>query len=232
MKAKKSKKMILLAALVVALFGRSHSQDNPQQSATVKQAADHETSDGWIVLFDGETLSGWESVHYGGEGKPYVKNGVLVLPMAEEGLMTGVRWVGDALPVNDYIVTYEARRVKGDDIFAALSFPYEDTYASLIFGGWRGIVNGLSSIDGYDALENETTQFFSLRDNQWYPVELRVTKDRIEAFVGTYQIVDLETKGKSLHLRPGLLDTGFTLWTYLSTGEIRNVRLKKIQSNL
>jgi len=112
--------------------------------------------DGWTSLFDGETLAGWEIVRYGGEGKPYVKNGALVLPMATDGLMTGVRWIGDSLPIINYTIYYEARRVEGIDIFAGLTFPYGNTFASLIFGGWGGMVNGLSSIDGYDASENRS----------------------------------------------------------------------------
>ena len=182
--------------------------------------------EGWESLFDGKTLSGWEIVLYGGEGTPYVKNGVLVLPKANAGMMTGVCWVGEALPENNYIIYYEARRVEGIDIFAGLSFLYGKTSASLIFGGWSGIVNGLSCIDGYDASENETTRLFSLADNQWYPVQLRVTSDSIRATVGNEQVIDIETTGKYIHLRGGLLNTGLTLWTYLSTGEIRNIRIK------
>ena len=187
-------------------------------------------SDEWKSLFDGKTLAGWKIVRYGGEGEPYVQDGALVLPMATTGLMTGVCWVGDSLPVNNYVVYYEARLIAGNDIFAALTFPYKDTYASLIFGGWGGIVNGLSSVNGYDASENETTQHFSYREKQWYPVQLRVTTDSIRAFVGSQQVVDLATSGKKIHLRNESLATGFTLWTYLTTGEIRNLRIKRISN--
>ena len=182
--------------------------------------------DGWQSLFDGKTLTGWEIVRYGGEGEPYVMDGTLILP---KGSMTGVCWVGDSLPVNNYVIYYEARRVEGQDIFASLTFPYKDTYASLIFGGWGGIVNGLSSIDGYDASENETTQHFSFRDKQWYPVQLYVTTDSIRATVGNEKIVDMATAGKDIHLRSPNLDTGLTLWTYQTTGEIRNLRIRNIE---
>jgi hypothetical protein len=59
-------------------------------------------------------------------------------------------------------------------------------------------------------------------------VQLRVTTDSIRAVVGTEQVVNLATAGKDIHLREARLDTGFTLWTYLSTGEIRNLRIKKL----
>jgi hypothetical protein len=90
-------------------------------------------------------------------------------------------------------------------------------------------VNGLSSIDGLDAMENETCQLFSWENNRWYPVQLRVTTDSIRATVGREIIVNLATAGKDIHLRADYLDTGFTFWTYLSTGEIRNIRIRKIE---
>jgi hypothetical protein len=46
--------------------------------------------------------------------------------------------------------------------------------------------------------------------------------------VGTGIIADIATAGKDIHLRSEILDTGLTLWTYDSTGEIRNLRLKKM----
>jgi len=57
---------------------------------------------------------------------------------------------------------------------------------------------------------------------------LRVTTDSIRAFIGTDEIVSLATAGKILHLRDDVLDTGLTFWTYITTGEIRNIRLKRI----
>ncbi|MDR2233829.1 MAG: DUF1080 domain-containing protein [Tannerella sp.] len=183
----------------------------------------------WQSLFDGKTLTGWETVRYGGDGKPSVRRGAMVIPRATTGTMTGLRWVGDPLPVNNYEVYYEARRVAGSDIFGALTFPYGDTSASLIFAGWGGVVNGLSSIGGLDASENETCQRFSYDDNVWYEVKLRVTTDSIRASVGGDTIVKIATAGKDIHLRADYLDTGFTLWTYNSTGEIRNLRISRIE---
>ena len=185
--------------------------------------------EGWQSLFDGKTLTNWKILQYGGNGAPSVKNGALVLPRPTDGVMTGICWVGDALPINNYEVYYEARRVAGADIFAGLTFVYDDTAASIVFGGWGGVVNGLSCIDGYDASENETCQRFSWSNDRWYPVQLRVTPDSIRATVGLDMIVDIATAGKDIHLRADYLDTGFTLWTYNTTGEIRNIRIRKIE---
>ena len=213
----------MITLLAVVSWGGMFDEQVKQPLAQVQ-----DNPDGWKSLFDGETLSGWKVLRYGGDGEPYVRNGSMVIPKATTGPMTGLCWIGDSLPDINYVIYYEARRVEGRDIFAGLTFPYGETAATLIFGGWGGIVNGLSSIDGYDASENETTQFFGYRDNQWYPVQLRVTADSIRANVGHERIVDIATAGKDIHLRSEILDTGFTLWTYDTTGEIRNLRIKKI----
>ena len=218
--------LIIIAFTLFLLGSGLRRQSEPIVTAGMTAAQD--VPEGWISLFDGKTLNGWKVVRYGGNGEPYVRNGAMVIPVATTGPMTGLCWVGDSLPVNNYVIYYEARRVTGRDIFAGLTFPYGETAASLVFGGWGGMVNGLSCIDGYDALENETTQFFSLSNHQWYPVQLRVTADSINATVGAMQIVELATAGKDIHLRDEILNTGLTLWTYDSTGEIRNLRLKKI----
>jgi len=187
------------------------------------------TPAGWQSLFDGKTLTNWEVLRYGGDGEPFVRDGVLVLPKPTKGAMTGVCWIGDELPDINYEVYYEARRVEGSDIFAGFTFLYGETAASIVFGGWGGLVNGLSSIDGWDALDNETYQLIPWANDRWYPVQLRVTPDSIRATVGSYNIVDLATAGKDIHLRGDYLDTGFTLWIYNTTGEIRNIRIRHIE---
>ena len=216
----------VIAVMLLVSCGGSRSQK--QQTVAEEAPYVQEVPEGWESLMDGNTLAGWEVVRYGGEGEPYVKNGILTLPMATSGMSTGVCWVGDALPVNNYEIYYEAMRVEGNDIFGGLSFPYRDTFATLIIGGWAGIVAGLSCIDGRDASQNETTKHVYFRDKQWHPVHLRVTPDSIRAFVDTVKVVDIATAGKKIHLRSGTLATSLTLSTYLTTGEIRNIRIKRL----
>ena len=228
MKTKNKKSITLIVTVFAVVLLGSQLQGQSEQPATENLPAAQDVADEWKSLFDGKTLTGWKVVRWGGNGEPYVRDGAMVIPVSTTGPMTGLSWVGDTLPVMNYVIYYEARRVEGRDIFAALTFPYGETAATLVFGGWDGIVNGLSSIDGYDASSNETTQFFGYRNNQWYPVQLRVTIDSIRADVGFERIVDIATAGKDIHLRSDILDTGLTLWTYDSTGEIRNLRIKKL----
>ena len=59
--------------------------------------------------------------------------------------------------MSDYEVTLEAMRVDGNDFFCGMTFPAGKDPCTLIVGGWGGTVVGLSSINGMDASENETT---------------------------------------------------------------------------
>ena len=221
--------LIVIAFLMTwAVSCSSRPQEQHKQLDIEDLPFEQVVPDGWESLMDGKTLTGWEIVRSGGEGEPYVDKGKLVLPMAVNGLSTGLRWVGDSLPVNNYAVYYEARRMAGNDIFCGLSFPYGNTFATLIVGGWGGSVCGLSSIDGDDASENETTKHIYFKDNQWYPVLLRVTSDSIRAIIDTVQVVDIATAGKRIHLRGGTSVSGLTLCSYLTTGEIRNLRIKRL----
>ena len=218
----------VIAIMLLVSCGGNRSQEQRKQAVAEETAFVLEVPEGWEPLMDGKSLAGWEVVRYGGEGEPYVKNGVLTLPMATSGMSTGVCWVGDDLPVINYELYYEARRVEGNDIFGGVSFPYGDSFATLIIGGWAGIVNGLSCIDGKDASQNETTTHRYFRDQQWHPVHLRVTTDSIRAFVDTVKVVNISTAGKNIHLRSGTVAESLTLNTYLTTGEIRNIRIKRL----
>ncbi len=218
---------VWLIALLTASCKRSSQSGRHTESVTVVEDK-QPVFEGWDLLIDKDTLSRWETIRYGGEGNPYMEGYILVLPMAINGTLTGVQWIGEPLPANNYMIAFEAKRIDGHDFFAGLTFSYNDTYATLVVGGWGGSTCGLSSIDGYDASDNETTTYITFRDDRWYPVQLRVTPDSIQASVDTVQVVDIATAGKKIHLRGGILATSLGLSTYLTTGEIRNLRIKRL----
>ncbi len=136
-------------------------------------------------------------------------------------------WAGEALPRSNYEIQLEARRVQGSDFFCALTFPVKDQYASLVLGGWGGAVTGVSSINGYDAAENETTDFFRFQTDQWYKVRLLVTDDKIEAWLDDQQFVDLALEDKKLSVRIEVeLSKPLGLSTFETVGEIRGLKLR------
>src|SRR5262249_47648237 len=134
----------------------------------------------WQPLFDGKTLAGWKVTPFGGEGEAVVEDGQLILEIGSP--MSGVTYTRD-FPKQDFEISLEAMRVEGTDFFCGLTFPVRDSHASFIVGGWAGSVVGISSIDGQDAANNETTQVITFKTKQWYKIRVRVTAELIRAWI-------------------------------------------------
>jgi hypothetical protein len=152
------------------------------------------------ALFDGKTLTGWKVSPFGGEGKIDIKDGQLILNQGA-GDLTGVTWTAGGLPNMNYEVSLEAMRVDGGDFFCGLTFPVRNTCCSLIVGGWGGSLVGLSCFDFMDAANNETTKFKNFDNNRWYHIRVRVTEQKIEAWIDDEQIVDAEPGERKISVR-------------------------------
>ena len=154
----------------------------------------------WESLFDGKTLTGWKSIEFGGEGEIEVKEGQILLSMGQP--LTGVVVKdGSKLPKDNYEISLQAMKRKGDDFFCCLTFPIRESHASFVVGGWGGSIVGLSSIDGQDASENETTNFETLDKNKWYHVRVRVAGGKVECWLNDRPLVDVDLKDKRLSTR-------------------------------
>ncbi|MBA62724.1 MAG: hypothetical protein CMJ76_10215 [Planctomycetaceae bacterium] len=141
----------------------------------------------WRDLFDGETLDGWEKTNYGGEGEVEIKDGQLLLNFGYS--MTGVTYQSDDLPKTNYEIRATVLKIDGNDFFCAATFPVADSHCSFIAGGWGGAVTGLSSIDGQDASENETTGYQNFPSGKWYKVKIRVEPHLIQCWINGKQVV-------------------------------------------
>jgi len=184
---------------------------------------------GWMNLFDGNTLEGWEEANFGGQGKISVSDGAIILNWG--AVLTGITWKRE-FPVADYEIYLEAMKIQGNDFFCALTFPIEDTHASLILGGWGGTVTGITSIMGQDASENETTTIRKYEKNQWYKVRLRVTGERVTAWVDEEVIVDMDTVGADFDIRPEVsLSRPLGIAAFQTTAALRNIRYRKLDEN-
>ena len=180
----------------------------------------------WISLFDGKELGKWKSTPFGGEGEVTVEDGQIILPMGND--MTGITWQGE-LPMTGYEISAEAMRIDGHDFFCGLTFPAGADPCSLILGGWGGSVSGLSNIDGRDASDNQTTKVISYKNGQWYRVKLRVTFEKIQAWLNDKSIVDLELAGRRIGIRPEVelsRPLGFSTWR--TKGALRNLQYRRL----
>ena len=179
------------------------------------------------TLFAGSELGQWTPTKFGGEGEIAYKDGVLTLNMGYP--MTGVTYTGKDFPTMDYEISLQARRVDGNDFFVGLTFPINDTHASLILGGWGGTVTGLSSINHFDASENETMSVVDYKQNQWYDIRVRVTKDHVTAWLDDKVIVDVKGQRK-WSTRPEVdLSKPLGLANFQTVAEIKNLHYRKIE---
>ncbi|MBG30428.1 MAG: hypothetical protein CMI31_10570 [Opitutae bacterium] len=219
------RKLLLLLGIssVSLLVACSTTSTNSGKASAGKQA------DEWISLFDGKTLGKWAKTDFSGKGEVSIdKKGNLVLGMGIE--LTGVHWTGKDYPTLNYEIQLEAKRTQGGDFFCGLTFPYGDSNASLILGGWGGALVGISSIDDFDASENETGDVYVFEENRWYKVKLRVTKEKLSAWIDDKQIVEVDVEDRKISMRTGEIEMSAPLGiaTYSTTGVIRNIRLRKL----
>jgi hypothetical protein len=215
-----------VAVMVLALFvpwlrGESAAPAAEKPSKAPKDAT------AWKKLFDGKTLTGWKATAFGGEGKVSVKDGAIIMQQGDQ--MTGITYDRNDFPKMDYEVTLEGKKIEGNDFFCTTTFPVGKDHCSLVVGGWGGMVVGLSSINHQDASENETTTSKEFKQNQWYRLRIRVTKERIQAWIDNERVVNVETKDKKIDIRIECsLCKPFGLATWCTSGAVRDLRVRAL----
>lgn len=178
-------------------------------------------------LFNGKSLEGWEVTNFGPQGPVTVSGGNIILGMGDG--CTGITWT-KPFPRTDYEVSLDAMRVAGNDFFCGMTFPVGVSPCTLIIGGWGGATVGLSSINGRDASENETTGIRNFDKNRWYHIRLVVTDDYIRSWVDSEKIVDFKIDDKKLSIRPEVeLSKPFGIASWNTTASIRNIHLQRIK---
>jgi len=181
----------------------------------------------WQSLFDGKTLTNWQSTKFGGEGAVKVENGQMVLEAGRT--LSGVTWSGPELPKTNYEIALQAMRVEGRDFFAGVTFPVADSFCSLILGGWGGAVIGLSSVNSEDASQNSTSQSKEFELGRWYNVRIRVTPAKIEVWLDNSQIINQDLQGNRITIRMEMEpSTPLGIATWKTKGAIREIRLRRL----
>jgi hypothetical protein len=128
-----------------------------------------------------------------------------------------------------YEISLDAKRVAGSDFFCGLTFPVGTNYLSFIVGGWGGGVVGLSSVDGMNASENETTSYMNFVNGRWHHIRIRVEPEKIQAWIDEDRVVDLETTGKSFSIRIEMEASkplGIATWN--TAAALKNIQLRKL----
>jgi hypothetical protein len=212
--------LLALAVLGISLANCAARADTPAKAVEPQ----------WKALFNGKNLDGWKSTVFGGEGEVKVSDGAIVLHQGSE--MTGITYAGDKLPTTNYELVVEAQRLDGLDFFAATTFPVGDSFASFIPGGWAGGVTGISSINGFDASENETTKFRAYDDKTWYQFRIRVTDRKLRVWVDDKLQIDLDLQDKKMSTRNEVdLSKPLGIATYNTKAAVRTIKLRELSAD-
>jgi hypothetical protein len=208
----------ILAALAVTLL---HGQDATKAKHAGKAEA------GAKELFDGKSLEGWKAADFFEAGKVHVRDGAII--MEKGNRMTGVTYARTDFPKIDYEVTLEGKKLAGNDFFCTTTFPVNDSFCSLVVGGWGGRVVGLSSLNGMDASENETRQEMAFDQGKWYRIRIRVTAKKIEAWIDADKLVDLDREGFRISTRIECIPSQpFGIATWDTAGAVRAIRVRTL----
>ena len=178
----------------------------------------------WQSMFDG-TLTQWQNAKYPNQPPVRLTDETLVLEPGSP--LTGINWAGE-FPKSNYEVRFEASRLAGNDFFASLTFPVKDSFCTFVTGGWGGDIVGLSSIDGWDASDNETRTYVNFENSRWYAFRIEVTDEKIRAWIDHKLVVNTLIAGRSIGLRPGdiKLSVPFGFASYRTRGALRKIEYR------
>jgi len=185
-------------------------------------------------LFDGKSLTGWKDSGFAGAGETKLEpnfrgQGPVILIEAGQSL-SGITFT-NPVPKQNFEITLEALKVQGNDFFIGLTFPVGAAHATLVLGGWGGATTGISSIDGLDASENDTTKFLAYDKDKWFRIRMKVTPAKLETWIENDKVVDQELKDRRVSMRFGEIENSipFGLATYQTTTVIRKVEIKPLE---
>ena len=206
----------------LALADEKKREDAPAKKEETKKV----DKDGWWPLFNCKDLEGWKVTNFGGEGEVFVENGEVVISQGAD--LSGIH-TEQEIPKSNYEIQFEAQRAAGSDFFAGLTFPVKDSHCSLIIGGWGGGVCGISSLNGMDASENETTSYQAFEKGKWYKIRVIVRDNHLHGWIDEAKIVDVDTTGMRIGTRFEVdRSKPFGFSTYSTTGRLKNVRIRSL----
>jgi len=179
---------------------------------------------GEFQLFNGKDLVPWEITQYGGEGEVFVNEGGN-MEFGFGAVITGVHWAEAVPATSNYELTLDAMKLDGNDFFCALTFPVKDSHTTLVIGGWGGGVVGISCVDDLNASENETMNIEGFENDVWYKIRVRVTDDKLNAWIDGEEKVDLNLKDRKISLLPGDIELSVPIGiaSFQTRSQYRNI---------
>lgn len=178
--------VVLAAGAPWPVFG----QETVLEPVAKHETAKHETAEqkvkrlakeGWKPLLPKKGLEGWKPTDFFSPGEVTRNEDELILEMGNP--LTGITYSKKDFPKDNFEISVQAKRIEGGDFLCGLTFPIGEEYCSLIAGGWGGGVVGLSSLNGADASENESSTYFEFENGKWYEFRLRVDQDQVRVWI-------------------------------------------------
>ena len=133
---------------------------------------------------------------------------------------------------DNFRITFQARRVAGDDFFCGLTFPVRKGHVTLILGGWAGTAVGLSNIDNLSAIENETTQMITFKLGKWYDLEVEVNAGRIVISLDDEVIIEQKIGDHKFDVWPQMEPPRpLGVSTYATKGAFKNFVVRRLAAD-
>ena len=224
------------AAAAIGLWAATVAATRAGDPPTVADPVAEDAAGPPVVLVEADSLGRWEDADYGGQGVCEVSGGVLGVGAGDP--FTAVVWTGPvggeaegALPRTNYRIDWEARRTLGSDFFSTLTFPVGEDVCSLVLGGWGGMVTGLSTLDEWDAVRNNTCDSRTFENGRWYKFRVTVRPDEVAATMdGERLFYAIDPRKYAVAVRIEMEPaTPLSFSSYLSSGEIRNATLTPLK---
>ena len=226
-----------LAAMIQAFdakFAKSPYAKSIADEAAGLRTLSEGVAKGWVSLFDGKSLQGWnapkrfpvEAPRGSGDAGPVrVQSGAIVLGPGHP--ITAIAWTRD-FPSVDYEVTFEIQRTTPSSFLCEILFPVAESRAEATLGGWHGVA-ALQFVDGQMGSGNATTRRFPSARGRWYTVRLRVTRPRIELWVDAEKLIDFGPAGHRIEAFEEWQPVApFGIGTWESNSLLRGIQLRRI----
>ncbi|NQT88411.1 DUF1080 domain-containing protein, partial [bacterium] len=165
---------------------------------------------GWVSLFDGKSLDGWQKVSRFPVPKKYGPgtSGEATLDAAKQCIflepgnpISGIH-CKTALPTTDYEVELEATSSDGKAPMFRVVFLVGGAHCTLLVTGGERSRVGLDIVDGKGMADNGTAADVDIDPAKWTRVRFRVTDSKVAVWMNDQQVIEQSREGHDLDRSP------------------------------